>query len=60
MKLGLKPCLSSLLGCEHNTYKRALELGNVFNEKGGEGAINSLIHEEEQFAIIFFNNIKIS
>ena len=59
MKLGLSPCSSSPLGCEYNTYKRALELGNMFDEKGGEGAITSLIHEKEQFAIIFFNNFKI-
>lgn len=59
MKLGLSPCPSSPLGCEHITYKRALELGKVFDKNGGEGAINSLIHEEEQFEIIFFNNTKI-
>ena len=54
MKLGLSPCPSSPLGCEYNTYKRALELGNMFDEKGEEGAITSLIHEKEQFAITAF------
>lgn len=59
MNVGLSPCPSSPLVCEHKTYKRALELGYVF-EKGGEGAINSLMHEEEQFTVYILNNIKFS
>ena len=59
MNVGLSPRPSSPLGCEHKTYKRALELRYVF-EKGGEGAINSLMHEEEQFTVYILNNIKFS